>query len=138
LAALAVREEARSRWLADHGHALVHAVDVDSSLSHVLAERVAEVERRCPRYLHDALGRLPADEAARALWRRGVEVIEDYRAREGITTEFDALGAEPAKGAAWREWHFASTELAHVKVEIAQASEPPAGLDLNEDFGIGL
>jgi conjugative relaxase-like TrwC/TraI family protein len=138
LAALAVREEARDRWLHAHGHEAARAADIDSVLPHVLAERVAEVERRCPRYLHDALGRPPEDEAGRAWWRRGVEVIEDYRAREGITTEFDALGAEPPSGDACREWHLVSTELAHVKAEIVQEATPPTGPELNEDFGIGL
>lgn len=138
LAALAMREEARSRWLADHGPELARAADIDSALPRVQAERVAEVERRCPRYLHDALGRPPEDAEARRWWRRGAEAIEDYRAREGITNEFDALGAEPQGGEAWRTWYLASTELVHVKTEIANALEPAAEIGQDVDLDIGL
>jgi hypothetical protein len=138
LAALDVREEARSRWLDAHHHELTRAADIDSVLPHVLAERVADVERRCPRYLHDALGRPPEEADARRWWRRGAEVIEDYRAREGITTEFDALGAEPPSGDAWREWHLVSTELAHAKAEMVHALVPTSETGLTQDVDIGL
>lgn len=104
-----------------------------------LAERVAEVEGRCPRYVEDVLGRPPRDESTLQRWREGVAVVEGFRARAGVVTEFDALGPEPdVHDDLWTTWQRASIDLMQAKVELIDQSpgDPVAHVDAGFDLGL--
>lgn len=138
LAVIEERDAARQTWLRDHADDQARLGFVEQELPVVLAERVAEVERRCPRYVEDALGRPPATEAARGWWRRGVELIETYRATADERDSRKALGVRPDDLSGRMMWDAASRELADVKVAMAGALDPSIRRAVGQDFGVGL
>jgi conjugative relaxase-like TrwC/TraI family protein len=138
LAAVAGRENARWAWLDTHAEESARLPVVEQEIPVVLAERMREVERRCPRYVEDVLGRPPADERARESWRRGVEAVERYRAVAGITDRRVALGHRPTEPGAQRlVWDAASRELAEAKQRIAFTADQSRSGPVTPDLGFG-
>ena len=139
---LAVLEERRARrqtWLDARAEDIARFETIGHERAEALAERVLEVEHRCPHYIEDFLGRPPADVAARQSWRRGVEAIERYRAIAGVTGQRDALGPRPAAPSGERlTWDVTSRELAEVKQAMAHQLDPSAGRAVGQNFGLGV
>ncbi|HEX9970315.1 MAG TPA: MobF family relaxase, partial [Acidimicrobiales bacterium] len=66
------RSTERVAWLEAHAEVLSRYAEVKEAIPMTLTARLAEVERRTPRYVEDVLGRLPVGEGPRDRWRAGV------------------------------------------------------------------
>lgn len=127
--------DSRRAWLDAHAEDLGRADALRTEIPAALAEQVAAVERNLPRYVENALGRPPVDEAVRSSWRHGVAIIEGYRAAARVTDRHDALG--PRNAAEWPSlWDEASRSLADAKASMAQVLEPGNGVAAGQDFGL--
>jgi conjugative relaxase-like TrwC/TraI family protein len=137
LAVIAGKETERRAWLDAHADDMARADALRDELPGVLAERLVEVERHCPRYIEDTLGRPPGNEAARDRWRAAVKAVESYRAAEGVTDPGDPLG--PRRDAENPTlWDGVSRVVAEAKTAMALALDPSTGVAVGQDFGIGL
>ena len=72
-------------------------------VAEIVARRLETVMAAPPPYLVPAVGPPPPGHDARVAWRRGIEAIETYRARWGVTDRREALGAEPTLDAQRRD-----------------------------------
>lgn len=138
LAVLEDREEVRRAWLHDHTDDQARVSAVERELPVVLAERVAEVARRCPRYVEDVLGRPPADESRRTWWLRGVELIETYRTTADEHDPRNALGIRPDDPTGRMMWNAASRDLANIKRGLVNTTDLGTAVSPTHEFSLGL
>jgi RNA polymerase sigma factor (sigma-70 family) len=73
--------------------------EIDAELGRRRQAIVANAERSQPAYVREALGPRPAEERARASWRRALAGLVAVRQRHGITNQDRALGEDPPSAA---------------------------------------
>lgn len=99
------------------------AVEMDARTER-LGQQVAENE---PRWAVDRLGPVPEDPTRRADWETRAGRIERYREAHGYTSETDAIGSAPPRGAveARSDWERARRALGvpENQLDIARASD---------------
>ena len=88
----------RARQRLDEREAAEHAEELGRLPEAPLVSHAKQLQSRPPRYLRDALGRVPQNKDSphrRLTWLRGAIAIERYRLTENVDDERSALGRRP-------------------------------------------